>query len=243
MIKGNLLNGDFAAFLLLSLWNDNAKNTILHASLDLILVDADREAERSGEFTNAALGDPVLVFRFLRILLLGGFGEFTTGFGTGWNCCIFIFDLWLVNFVFVFAGLSTIGDSARFGCIFNETSWWSSGSVGALSAATDVEGLLVDKFNLNILLLDAREFAVKFINLTGLLDVELRSETLHNIAAAVLRVAVATAAVLVEVVEKTEEGVEGGSLVRDVVSWEERHFACGCLWFENLFESSFDWKS
>ena len=115
--------------------------------MNRILVDTDREAERSGEFTNAALRDPVLVTRFLMLLVFGGFGDLGAGIGAGWGCRIFIFNGRLVGFVFVFAGFSTFGDGARFGCIFNKTGWWSTGSVGALGAATDVEGLIIDEFD------------------------------------------------------------------------------------------------
>ena len=141
-------------------------------------------------------------------------------------------------------GFTTFSDGARLRCIFDESGWWSTGSVRALGTTTDGEGLVIDEFDFDILLLDTWKFTVEFIDFTGFLDIEFRGEGLHDIAAAVVRVVViAATAVLIKVVKKTEERVEGRSVVCDVVSWEERHFACGCLWFENSFDSCCDWKS
>lgn len=141
-------------------------------------------------------------------------------------------------------GFTTFSDGARLRCIFDESGWWSTGSVRALGTTTDGEGLVIDEFDFDILLLDTWKFTVEFIDFTGFLDIEFGGEGLHDIAAAVVRVVViAATAVLIKVVKKTEERVEGRSVVCDVVSWEERHFACGCLWFENSFDSCCDWKS
>lgn len=55
--------------MLLSLRDNDAKNAILHASLDRILVNTAREAEGSRKLSNAALRNPV--FSLWLLLLLG----------------------------------------------------------------------------------------------------------------------------------------------------------------------------
>jgi len=60
---------------LLRLGDNDAKDTVLHASADSILVDANREGEGAVEFANAALADPVLDFRLFFLGLLLSFGD------------------------------------------------------------------------------------------------------------------------------------------------------------------------
>jgi len=51
-VSANLRNGDLLRLVLLGLRNDNAKNAILHRSLDGILINTNREAEAALEFTD-----------------------------------------------------------------------------------------------------------------------------------------------------------------------------------------------
>jgi hypothetical protein len=103
---------DFLGLMLLRLRNRDRENTILHTSLDVILINTDREGERAGEFTDRSLRDPVFGLGRLGFLVLlvdvgvgvagtGGDGRIGVGFGAG---CVFVFVLdgglvscWLVG--------------------------------------------------------------------------------------------------------------------------------------------------
>jgi len=70
--ESRLVDSDLAALVLLGLGDQDAENAVLHRGLDVVLVDASREAESAGELANAALRDPVLGCRLLWFLLLLG---------------------------------------------------------------------------------------------------------------------------------------------------------------------------
>jgi hypothetical protein len=60
--------------MLLGLRDDDADDTILHSGLNMVLIDADIEAERLGKLTNPSLRNPVLLFELLSLQRLGDSG-------------------------------------------------------------------------------------------------------------------------------------------------------------------------
>ena len=134
-----------------------------------------------------------------------------------------------------FIGLATFGDSTCSCGTFNKASVGRARGVRAFGAAADGQGLSVCELDLDIFLLDTWEFAVEFIGVVNLLDIELGVECLHDAAPMVMEIA--AAAVLIEVVEKAEERGEA-SVIVDEGSWEERHVAC---WFEDSLSYLSDW--
>lgn len=224
---GCLRNGDLATFVFLRLRNHDAEDTILHGSLDVFLVNANREAEASRELAHAALRDPEFGLRlvFLDVLSLIAVGGGDFGRGLLLLAGMFILDGGLVSCVL--ARLAAL-DGSSGGLTFDEAGGWGALGVGALGVAFDCQSLGVGEFNLDVLLLDAGEFAVEFVGVSDLLDVELGAKDLEvtmRLASAV--VVVAAPGVLVEVVEQTEERSErGGGIGSDERSWEEGHCAC-----------------
>jgi len=237
-------DGDLARLGLLLLGNDNGEQAVLHGSGDMVLVDTSWECEASAEMTDAAFRDPELGFRLLVVLVLLWLGGLVSlGDLSGSTLSTLIFDGSLVCLV---VAVATFDGTLR-GTAFDEASWWSAGRVVALGAALDGQGMGVRELDLNVLLLDSREFAVEFVGILEFLHVELGSEGLHGVVNGV-GVVVTLAAVLVEVVEHTEERLKGVRRVGgEEGSWEERHFAfwCCCCWFEGCWfeESSSEWKS
>lgn len=211
---------DLARLVLFGLGNLDRENAVLHRSLDVVGVDADREGERTREFADAALTDPNLLVRFGVLLLLLGDLGFGGSLGLVTALVIsFIFDGGLMRLVL-------LDRAGRLGA-FDEASWRCSGSVSAFGAATDDQGLGVGEFDFDILLLDAWKFAVKFVSLRKLLDIKLGREALHDVAAAAMMTTLVSGGVSisVKVVEETEERVEG-RVAGNEGSWEERHLAC-----------------
>jgi len=223
-----VVDGDLAALMLLSLRNKDAENAVLHRGLDLILVDASREAEGAGELADAALRDPVLRSRLLGFLLLLGdlrvFGGWCSGLSG------IVLDSCLVG------GCLALSDGASCGGSFDVARGTSSAFIGALGATADVDGLLVDELDLDVLLVNAREFAVEFVGVLELLDIEFGLEGLQSIGAAT-----AGSGVVVEVIQEAEEGCEGGFRNEggQCGSVEERHLACGG-WFKKSSRSVVD---
>lgn len=219
--KSRSVDGDLAGLGLLGLWNNDAEDAVLHRGLDIVLVDARREAEGAGELANAALGDPVLGSRLLRFLLLLDdlrvFGRWCSGLSG------IVLDSSLVG------GFVALSDCAGCGGRFDVAGRRSATFVGAFDATADADGLLVDELDLDVLLVNAGEFAVEFIGVFDFLDIELGLEGLQGVVAAT-----AGARVVVEVIEEAEEGCEGRFRNEwgQCGSGEERHFACGC-WSEN----------
>lgn len=210
--------------MLLSLRNGDSEDAILHARRNRILINADREGERAGKFADGTLRDPVLGFGDLWLRLLGGdFGGLLLGGSDSGG--VFILDGSLVG---LGSGVGMF-DGGLGGSAFDGASWWSAGSVGALGFAADSDGLAVGKLDLDVLLFDAWKITVELVSLGQLLDVEFGGEGLYDWElVAVMSLGVAVLAVLFEVVEETEEWVEGGvggwggSEER---AWEERHLA------------------
>jgi hypothetical protein len=159
---------------LLSLGNNDSENAVLHGSLDIILVNANRESEVARELPNAALREPVLDFRLLWLshgnILVLSFGDL------GRCSSILVLDSGLVGVVFDSAScfLGSVNCSMR-----------STRLVGALDVALDREGLGVDELDLDVLLFDAWKFAVEFVNIGQLADVEFGVEGPHDVIAVV----------------------------------------------------------
>jgi len=189
-------DGDLARFALLVLGNDNGEHAVLHGSSDVVLIDTSWERKAATKFSNTALRDPKLglgLVGLCGLLLLGDLG------GSALSSSL-ILDASLVSLVVVCTFDGTFGRS-----VLDEAGRGSAGGVGALGAAFDGQGVGISEFDLDILLLDPREFAVELVGVLDFLDVELGGEGLQGGAG----VAVALTAVLIEVVEHAEEWLEG----------------------------------
>lgn len=189
-------DGYLAGLMLRDLRDVDAENSIAHRGLDVILVDTGWESKAPREFANAALRNPVFSFVLWLsgLLLLGGYlGGFLSTF--------FLDGCLVGSLVAVLAfGDGTLGRSA-----FDEASWRSAGSVAALGAALDGQGVGISELKCNVLLLNAREFAVEFVGVLDFLDIELGGEGLQMSEAGAL----ALAAVLIKLIQHTEKGLEG----------------------------------
>jgi len=218
-----LVDGDLAARLLLGLGDDNREDTILHGSMNSILVDTNREGERSRELANATLRNPELGLGLLWLLgfLLGDFGRGLLGGGG-----LLVFDVGLV--VLVVSVLAGFGDGARRGGTFDKASGRGAGLVRAFGATLDGDGVIVAELDLDILLLDTGKFAVQLIVFLDLLDIELGVEGLHLAAVTTTTTSVALR-VLIEVLEELEEWVERGVGSGETGKVVERHVAILCL--------------
>ena len=103
--------------------------------------------------------------------------------------------------------LASLGDGMWSGCTFDEAGCWSTALIVTLNSTLDSQSLVVGELELNILLVDAWDLAMKFVMIADLLEVELGDEGLPT-GALVMRTVVL--GVLGVVVEKSEERVEGG---------------------------------
>lgn len=220
-IKGDwrLGDGDLSRLALLVLRDGDGEQAILHGSGDAVLVDTGWEGKGPTELADAALGDPELGLGFLglgRLLVLGDLG------GT---LSTLILDGSLMSLVVV----RTLDRTLSWGTL-DEASRGSAGGVAALGVALDGQGMSISKLDLDILLLDSGEFAVEFVGVFEFLDIKLGGEGLQGGAG----VTVTLAGVLIEVVQHTEERLEGsvGRVSSKEGSWEERHLALWCCWFE-----------
>ena len=204
----DLLNADLLHDRGCSLRHDNRQDAVLQTGADGILVDALGEVERAVELADRALGDPVLVgWRSgLGDLLGGGLG----GLGDG-GCRLLTLD-------FVFDGSLVRGGAGAAGSfLFSGFGFFSVGSVVlALDLALDDQGLRVGELDLDVLLVDAREFTVKVVRVLDFSHVEARRKSADGSG----RWAGLRGAVDIVVVKKTEEGGEVGS---EVETWEESH--------------------
>jgi len=191
-----LRDSDFARFALLVLGNNNGEHAVLHGGSDVVLIDTSWERKAATKLSNTALRDPKLGLGLVGLgglLLLGDLG------GSALSSTL-ILDGSLVSLVVVCTFDSTFGRS-----VLDEAGGGSAGGVGALGAAFDGQGVGISEFDLDILLLDSREFAVELVGVLDFLDVELGGKGLQGGAG----VAVALTAVLIEVVEHAEEWLEG----------------------------------
>jgi len=217
-------DGDLAVALgLLELGNHDAEDAILHGSTDSILINTDREAEATRELANAPLRNPVFGLRLLWLLL--SLGEFSGGL----LCSVLILDGGLMSLV-VAIGLPALSDCTSRNGTLDEASRRGTGGIRTLGTALDGQCLGISELDLNILLLNAWKFSMKFVGVSNLLNIELGAEGLQMRAVMTILSNVATS-VLIEVIEKSEEGGEGSvGVVRHKWTREERHVACWCCW-------------
>jgi len=170
----------------LHLWNNNRQDAILHAGLDIIMVNRIWEGEAAGKFANAAFRDPIgmLGFVFRDIFASGG-----SHFGARGGLSL------LTGFLFA-TGIDLtclLGGSTAF---FSEL----------LSPALDGDGLFVGKRNDDIFLVNAREFAFENVVVFGFLDVELWCEGTRGRVGQLLKFG---EGVIEEVEERTHLGAVG----------------------------------
>jgi len=71
------------------------------------------------------------------------------------------------------------------------------------------QGLGVCEFNFDILLLDSGKFAMKLIAIGKFLDIEFRGKGFQGLSAVTMSTDITATVVLVEIVKKTEQRVEG----------------------------------
>ena len=111
---------------------------------------------------------------------------------------------------------AAIGDASSRGFVFDRARRGRAGSIFTLCPAFDHEGVRVGKLDAHILLVDAWQFAVEFVGVFDLADIELRLEGADarggfGAAPAWL------GAVDVVIIEEAEEGTE----IRGGEGWEE----------------------
>lgn len=196
----------------LGLRNNNGQDTVLEVGLDILLVDSRREAEGAVEFADGAFSDPVPG----GIGLPGDVGSLV-GLGDGSLVLLALSALILLvlgAFVLNRRLLVLVLALALFA--LNETPWWLAGLGTVLDAAADCEGVAVGPFDVDILLVDARQLAVELVGFLRLADIELWLEC----ADCSLDLWDYSASNPVIVVEQTEERRE---LLE--AAWEQRHGA------------------
>lgn len=198
--SGRLVNSNAPALLLLSLRNSNAQDSILEIRSHSLLVDGSRKAEGPGELAHGALANPELLLGFLFLLLrvsLGDLGSLLLGL-----LGVLVLDGGLVRTVAIFA----VGDRGGGAAALDEAGWWCAGSVGALGAARDDDGLGLGELDGDVVFLGAGNLSVEFVAGLGLLHVETRGECGELSRAAAVRLASGRDLVLVavEVVEQPE---------------------------------------
>jgi hypothetical protein len=224
----------------LSLRNDDGEDTILQAGLDGILVNALRERERTRKGADRTLRNPVVGLVSLGLLVLGNLLRRGSvgGFGRGNGARVFVFDGGLVGFVRA-GGAFGLGIGQlllmRSGLGFEEGGWAATLLSHSLSATANGERVGVGKFDVDVLLGDAREFAVQFVGVLVLLHVEARLETADALreGRAVGEAAVNQAGIVVHQAEQAVLAPERRSEVGIVgdEAWEEGHFVwCDECW-------------
>jgi len=225
-------DGDLAAMLgLLELRNHDAEDAVLHGSMDSILINTDWEAEATRELANAPFRNPVFGLRLLWLLLS------LSDFGCGALHSVLILDGSLASLAVVI-GLTALSDGASRSGTLDEASRRGTGGIRTLGTALDCQCLGIGELDLNILLLNAWKFSMKFVGVGNLLDIEIGAEGLQVRAVMTTLRNVATR-VLIEVIEKSEEGGEGSVRIAcNKRTREERHVACrcscvddGCCWW------------
>jgi len=215
---------------LLGFWHNDAKDTVLHACLDGVLVNSSREAKGASKFSYAAFRNPEfgLFLWLLRLLFLGRVG----------SGGVFVGGILVLDCGFVTVGLlTTFGDGARCLSSFDEVAGRCAGCVRSLGAASDGQGLGIGELDLNVLLFNAGKFTVQLVCVGHLLDIESRLEG-PQVASVVMSITTGRPGVGVEVIEETEERGEGWIGAYECAR-EERHLACNC-WLEDSLSGS-DW--
>jgi hypothetical protein len=220
----SLLNVDASRLVLLGLGDNNAQDTIVEFSRDVVLVYTSGEVEAARKLAEAALGEPVLglvsklLLNLLGLFLVGNLSAGLVSLGL-----LLILDSGVMGAA-VF--LVVVGDSASGFSALDEASGRSAGSVGAFGLAANEHSLRLGELDVNVRLLHAGEFAVKLVGLSSLADIELGLPVAKAAAASAISVG-SLARVAVEVVKKTEERGEGGVGVVEVAGEESHCVCCG----------------
>lgn len=214
-----------------SLGDPDGQDALVEAGGDCILLDVAGEVECAAELANAALAAPELGAVCRLLLLLDGLRSLLLDCVAGSGRClgrsVLVLDSGLVLVDLLKGVLSGCGDAALRG-------GRGGGSVGALDAAVDAEGLRIGELNIHVLLLQASEFSVQLKVCGELADVKLGLEGNGGPGSATGRALILTG-VGVKVFEKTEERGEAGVGVAVVaVAREEGHFdGCGGCWVDD----------
>jgi len=184
----------------------DTQDAILETSLHSILIDPGRESKAAMELANTTLTDPVLglgrlVLRcnLLLLRLLSDFRVLVTRF------CGLVLDGGLVS---KFLLLFTILDEALRPLTF---------FADVFVATRDSQRVVVRPLNVYVLLVNTGKFAVEFVAVLGLLDVEFGGEGADALELTVN----ALEGLAVVLIKEAEDGSE---LLGE--AWEERH----CCW-------------
>lgn len=218
-----LVHIDTARLTLLSFGDVNAENAILHLGADVVLIDAGWEVEAAGELADAAFGEPVLgVVLGLVVLLL--LFDLTRGRDLGLGSSLgstfgFIFDCGVMALTL---GFFSFGDGTAYMSVLNMAGRRCPGRVVALDFAANEHGLRLGELNVNVFLDHSGQLAVEFVGVSDLADIKLGLPVQETCPTAIGLCILAR--VGVKVVEKTEEGSEGGVIVVKVAR-EESHRA------------------
>lgn len=214
------------------LGNLDGKDSVVEAGADGVLLDLPGEIEGPAELADAALAAPVLravsgcgLLRLLGLLgslLLGRSGGFDVDFGS---------RPLAVLILVLYRGLVALGRGGglvvvAFACraslvTFHKTGDGRLRSVRARDAAVNTESVRVGELDINVLLLQTSEFAVKLKVAVEFADIKLRLEGNGGAGGATIAI-VSLASVGVEVFEKTEKRREA-DLGVVVVAGEEGH--------------------
>lgn len=199
----NLLYVDLPRLRCTLLRHHDAQDAILETSFDAILIHTRRERKRAVEFAHTAFTNPIP--RLLGIVLLADiFLSRSCGHA---RLSTLILDARLVCGINFLLFLCALDEALRPLALF----------AAVLVAPGDGQRVVVGPLDVDVLLLDAGEFAVEFVDFLGLFNVEFGREGAHVFELAV-QVAEGLAVVFVE---ETEDGRE---FLRE--AWEERH----CVW-------------
>jgi len=195
------LDGDFASLARLGLLgNDDLKDTVLQAGLDVVGINGSRELEAAVEAAERTLADPeartVVVIAGSHLFLL------VIGLGQSLGSVVALLDGWFM----VLSLVVGIGDA-----------WVLAALVGVLGVARDGKGVVFGPLDVDFGLLDAGQLAVQLVGLLGFSDIEARGEgTSVGLGGGVELAGLDCSVKLVREAEQGREFVE---------TWEEhRHF-------------------
>jgi len=156
------LDGDFASLARLGLLgNDDLKDTVLQAGLDVVGINGSRELEAAVEAAERTLADPeastvatIIAGSHLFVLVIG------LGHSLG-SVVALVLDGWLVVLSFV---------------VRIRDAWVLAALEGVLGVSRDGKGVVFGPFDVDLGLLDAGQLAVELVGVLGFADVEARGE-------------------------------------------------------------------
>lgn len=214
-----LLDGDALRARSSGLGNEDTKDPVLQASLDVVLVDAVREAERAMELAERALREPVR--RAIGLVLLSGYHLVLSDCCLSWNSARH--SCFSLHGSLVVAVLA-LSDAGLVGLPLDQVARASAFLSASLSAALDGQGSGVRELNVDVFLVDTWQLSLHLICILHLFDVDTR---LERADAGQRRSEAATCSVGGVVVQETEEWSE-------FAGWEareERHVVRVGVWY------------